>query len=204
MYVYERPLGAEATLDCYSQYRRWLGGKRNPMSDLDESPEHKDDSIGVPTLLVAEQVQNTDSNPSSPRSISPARPDTPPIDGDSSTTRPESAGLRSRSHGSSRRLGHTRRSSKPKQEPSDEAVSSARSTGDISTHSESKTSSKAAQPRYATVRPSSPSASDRTGEKNVKDPKRPVPARSNSTSPVATVQPVKGTFDIYFLGYSPF
>lgn len=165
------------------------------MSELDDSPEHKDDSIGVPTLLVDEQG---DSNQSSPRSGSPSRPETPPLEGDASTS--ETTGLRSRSHGSSRRLGHTRRSSRPKQDPNDENLASARSTGDISSNSDSKSSSKAAQPRYATVRPSSPSPSDRTGERNAKDSKRSTPARSNSTSPVATVQPMKGTYTITIRG----
>lgn len=197
-------VASSALIRCCSHYRRWLGGTHNPMSDLEESPDLRDDSSGVPTLLVADQAIISDSNPSSPRSVSPARPDTPPFEGDSSTSRSENAVLRSRSHGSSRRLGHTRRSSKPKQEPSEESSSSARSTGDISSTTESRSSNKSSQTKYATVRPSSPQPSTSNTDKGLKDPKRPVPTRSNSSSPVAPIAPMKGTNSCSFFIFYAF
>lgn len=164
---------------------------------MSESEEHtlEDVSDTVPTLMVPEQTRNSDSNQSSPRSVSPARSETPPLDSEVPTSsRSDSAIHRVRRPGSKGRPSHSRRGSKTKDDVSEDSAPPSPVSSDAPPTSLFKPTPRDTASKIAGAKSVASSSTAPVNEKGAKDAKRLAPVRSTSSSPgVAPVAP-KGTF----------
>lgn len=176
------------------------------------SQNEEEERRSVPVLVVPEVGSTTSertpggSAPSSPRSVSPTRPSTPPLDDSSAsspaTARSESAGISSKKRSShSRSSGAGRRANKPKETTeskdanSDDESPTVREKRSSSPSNLQRSNSLKSQPsKISAARPSSSSAITTTAEKNGKETKKATTPRPSSGGSSPAIAPSKGAY----------
>jgi hypothetical protein len=165
--------------------------------------------VALPTLVVPEDGVISDSAPSSPRSASPSRSETPPLDSDPlGVVRSESTGLPTKKRTSHTRSGHQRKNSKPKDDAAsdsseNETLMKQRSEGSIK--AEDRSSHKPSIVKPTAIKPSSGLPAPSNQEKTGQSLKRAASPRSTPSVPSPTVAGSRGTpFHIHLVLIYPF
>lgn len=158
----------------------------------------EDAASALPTLVVPEEGLTGESGGSTPRSVSPSRSTTPPVDTDSqSTSSSDVASVSSKKRGSHTRSGHTRRHSKPREEPIEEMVDSVKTKAESASSIDPKGPTKAVPLKPIPLKAASASIPPQNADRSSKDPKKPVTPRNGSSPTSAASVAPKGMF-FYF------